>query len=156
MSFIDPTDFKFIQPLEDHWKEIREEYDAMASSAVKWHEPIHNGKWDVIGFRFQGQDFPGNKLRAPITAAICDQIPTIHSYGFSILEPGCEIQPHIGYSNQILRGHLALYSNPLAALKVGEEIRPWTEGKAFIFDDTTLHSAWNRGETKRVILLFDF
>ncbi|HLB33114.1 MAG: hypothetical protein A3F67_07410 [Verrucomicrobia bacterium RIFCSPHIGHO2_12_FULL_41_10] len=156
MSFLNSNAFTFLYPLEDYWKEIRAEYDAMASSSVKWQEPIHNGKWDVIGFRFLDQDLPENKLRAPITSAICDSIPGIHTYGFSIMKPGCEIHPHVGYSNKVLRGHLGLYSNPHSALKVGEDIRGWKEGEVFVFDDTTLHSAWNRGETTRVILLFDF
>ncbi len=156
MSFLSISDFSFLRPLEEHWKGIRAEYDALASGAVQWHEPIHNGKWNVIGFRFQGQDFSENKSKAPLTASLCDAIPRIHTYGFSIMEPGCKIEPHVGYTNKVLRGHLALYSNPVAALQVGEEVRTWKEGEIFVFDDTTLHSAWNRGSSKRVILLFDF
>ncbi|MCX6957114.1 MAG: aspartyl/asparaginyl beta-hydroxylase domain-containing protein [Verrucomicrobiae bacterium] len=156
MSFLDTTNFPFLRPLEEHWKTIREEYDAMASQATQWHEPIHNGKWNVIGFRFQDQDLPENKIKAPFTSSLCDAIPRIHTYGFSIMESGCEIEPHVGYTNEVLRGHLGLYSNPTTALQVGEEARTWKEGKIFVFDDTTLHSAWNRGESKRVILLFDF
>ena len=156
MSFISATDFSFLQPLEHHWQQIREEYDAIASSSVKWHEPIHNGKWNVIGFRFQGEDILENQERALITSSLCAQIPGIHTYGFSIMEPGCEIHPHVGYTNEVLRGHLGLYCNPLAGLQVGNDVRSWKEGEVFIFDDTTLHSAWNRGKTQRVILLFDF
>ncbi|MEI6416693.1 MAG: aspartyl/asparaginyl beta-hydroxylase domain-containing protein [Verrucomicrobiota bacterium] len=156
MSFLDTTNFPFLRPLEEHWKTIREEYDTMASQATQWHEPIHNGKWNVIGFRFQDQDLPENKIKAPFTSSLCDAIPRIHTYGFSIMESGCEIEPHVGYTNEVLRGHLGLYSNPATALQVGEEARTWKEGEIFVFDDTTLHSAWNRGESKRVILLFDF
>lgn len=156
MSFLHTPDFPFLTPLEKQWPLIRAEYETLASGAVQWHEPIHNGKWNVIGFRFQDQDIPENKKKAPLTCKLCDAIPGIHTYGFSIMEPGCEIEPHVGYTNQVLRGHLGLYSNPNSALQVGEETRSWQEGKIFVFDDTTLHSAWNRGTTKRVILLFDF
>jgi len=156
MSFLSVTDFPFLRPLKEGWERIRAEYDVLASGAVQWHEPIHNGKWSVIGFRFQDQDLPKNKIKAPFTASLCDAIPGIHTYGFSIMEPGCEIEPHVGYTNAVLRGHLGLYFNADAALQVGEEIRTWKEGEIFVFDDTTLHSAWNRGPSKRVILLFDF
>ena len=156
MSFLNTSDFPFLKTLEEHWEEIRAEYDAMASQSTPWHEAIHNGKWDVIGFRSQGLDILENQRHAPITTAICDQLPGIYTYGFSIMKPGCEIQPHVGYTDAVLRGHLGLYSNAHAALKVGEETYTWTPGKIFVFDDTTLHSAWNRGETTRVILLFDF
>lgn len=156
MSFVTTAAISFLQPLQEHWKEIRAEYDAMASHAVQWPEPIHNGKWNALGLYFQGTPIVENQQRAPLTTALCSKIPGIHTYGFSIMEPGCEIHPHVGYTNAVLRGHLGLYSNPFAALKVGEEICTWQEGALFVFDDTTLHSAWNRGETTRVILLFDF
>ncbi|KAB2642727.1 MAG: aspartyl/asparaginyl beta-hydroxylase domain-containing protein [Verrucomicrobia bacterium] len=156
MSFLNTSHFPFLSTLEDHWKEIRSEYDAMAAQSIPWHEAIHNGKWDVIGFRFQGHDILENQRHAPITTSICDQIPGIFSYGFSIMKPGCEIKPHVGYTDAVLRAHLGLYSNPHAALQVGEEVCTWTPGKIFVFDDTTLHSAWNRGDSIRVILLFDF
>jgi aspartyl/asparaginyl beta-hydroxylase (cupin superfamily) len=156
MSFLSASDFPFLRSLEARWEQIRAEYDALASQATEWHEPIHNGKWSVIGFRFQDQDLPENRIQAPVTCALCDAIPRIHTYGFSIMEPGCEIEPHVGYTNEVLRGHLGLYSNPGAALQVGEEIKNWHEGEVFVFDDTTLHAAWNRGESRRVILLFDF
>lgn len=156
MSFISTSEISFLQPLKENWQAIRKEYNEMASSSVKWPEPIHNGKWNVLGLRFQGKDIVENKKRAPLTSSLCDAIPGIQTYGFSIMEPGCEIHPHVGYTNQVLRGHLGLYSNPFAALQVGEEICHWKEGEIFVFDDTMLHSAWNRGETRRVILLFDF
>lgn len=156
MSFISTAEISFLQPLKAHWQAIRAEYDGMAAASIQWPEPIHNGKWNVLGLCFQGKDMVENKKRAPLTSSLCEAIPGIQTYGFSIMEPGCEIQPHVGYTNQVLRGHLGLYSNPAAALKIGEEVCHWKEGEVFVFDDTILHSAWNRGTTTRVILLFDF
>jgi aspartyl/asparaginyl beta-hydroxylase (cupin superfamily) len=135
MSFLNTTDFPLLKTLEDHWEQIRTEYDAMASQSIPWYEPIHNGKWDVLGLRFQGQDFLENQQQAPITSSICNALPGIFSYGFSIMKPGCEIHPHVGYTDTVLRGHLGLYSNAHAALQVGEETKTWTPGKIFVFDD---------------------
>ena len=156
MSFKNVEQFVFLNSLQAHWEEIREEYTRMDNLAQSWHEPIYNQGWNVIGFLFQGKPFPNNKKLAPVTSSVMDNIAGIHTYGFSIMEPGCEIHPHVGYTSEVLRGHLALYSNPDAALKVGDEIRNWNEGEVFVFDDTTLHSAWNRGDVNRVVLLFDF
>jgi aspartyl/asparaginyl beta-hydroxylase (cupin superfamily) len=38
---------------------------------------------------------------------------------------------------------------------VGNEVREWVEGKAWVFDDTIEHEAWNRSAQTRVILLFE-
>ncbi len=34
-------------------------------------------------------------------------------------------------------------------------MRDWIEGKAWVFDDTIEHEAWNRSSETRVILLFE-
>ena len=39
--------------------------------------------------------------------------------------------------------------------RVGNEVREWQKGRAWLFDDTIEHEAWNRSGQTRVILLFD-
>jgi aspartate beta-hydroxylase len=34
-------------------------------------------------------------------------------------------------------------------------VREWEEGRAWVFDDTIEHEAWNESDRTRVILLFD-
>ena len=41
------------------------------------------------------------------------------------------------------------------ALRVGNEMRAWTEGEMLIFDDSIQHEAWNDSDKERVVLLFD-
>ena len=41
------------------------------------------------------------------------------------------------------------------ALRVGNDTRVPVEGKAWVFDDTIEHEAWNRSDRARVILLFE-
>jgi aspartyl/asparaginyl beta-hydroxylase (cupin superfamily) len=41
------------------------------------------------------------------------------------------------------------------AFRVGGETRAWEEGKAWAFDDTIDHEAWNRSDQLRAILIFD-
>jgi aspartyl/asparaginyl beta-hydroxylase (cupin superfamily) len=44
---------------------------------------------------------------------------------------------------------------PGCGFRVGNDTREWVEGKAWLFDDTIEHEAWNRSDQTRVILLFE-
>ena len=147
--------FDFLKNLEESWEDILTEYHALSDHTFKWHEPIHNGLWYVLGLKFQGVDLKAKKL-APNTSKLCEAIPGIHTYAFSVMKPGCEIHPHVGYTNEVLRGHLSLISNDSCGIRIDGHDVSWIPGKTFVFDDTLLHSAWNRGSADRVVLLFDF
>jgi len=38
---------------------------------------------------------------------------------------------------------------------VGSQVREWEKGKAWVFDDTIEHDAWNDSDQVRIILIFD-
>jgi beta-hydroxylase len=154
MSFLDPSSVEPLRLLAANWKPIRDEYDQIKNKAMQWPEPIHNGKWDVIGLRFMGDNLPSQAL-APITTKLCNDIPGVWTFGFSIMQPGCLISPHRGYTKDVLRIHLGLHVNSESAIRVGDEEASWNEGELLMFDDTQVHSAWNRGLSERVILLID-
>ena len=40
-------------------------------------------------------------------------------------------------------------------MRVGNDVRTPVEGKAWVFDDTIEHEAWNNSDRARVILLFE-
>jgi beta-hydroxylase len=166
--------FPFIQKLEDNWKTVLEELDNLLYSEVvnnknyfeAWHETdIYNGTWDVFGLHYQGEKFEKNCTLCPKTTALAESIPGMVSVGFSALAPNTEITPHNGYADDIFRCHLALVVPkpvegltsllPTCALQVEEEIFPWVEGKAFVFEDFKTHSAWNYGDRTRFVLLLD-
>jgi aspartyl/asparaginyl beta-hydroxylase (cupin superfamily) len=44
---------------------------------------------------------------------------------------------------------------PGCGFRVGNDVRHWEEGKAWVFDDTIEHEAWNDSEHLRAILMFD-
>jgi aspartyl/asparaginyl beta-hydroxylase (cupin superfamily) len=154
MNFFDPVDFPVLAPLARNWEMIRAEYDTVAQRAHIWPEAIHNGGWSVFGLRFQDRDLPESVL-TPVTTHLCSSIPNVHTFGFSIMQPGCEIRPHTGYTDRVLRVHLGLYCNDRCGLKVGDETRSWKPGELLVFNDMIEHSAWNRGATRRAILLLD-
>ena len=154
MSFLDPYRVETLLPLAANWGLIKSEYNSIRHRATKWPEAIHNGQWSVIGLGFKGQNLP-MQSDAPVTTRLCKGIPGIFTYGFSIMQPGCIIAPHRGYTSEVLRIHLGIYVNSRAAINVGGTIKGWEAGRMLMFDDTQIHSAWNNGGEERVVLLLD-
>jgi aspartate beta-hydroxylase len=74
---------------------------------------------------------------------------------FSALEPRAHIPPHTGSTNVRLLVHLPLILPGPARFRVGNEARSWEMGRAWVFDDTIEHEAWNDADLTRVILIFD-
>ena len=99
--------------------------------------------------------------RCPQTAAILEKLPLQRIPGrapnafFSLLRPGKVIPPHTGVTNTRAIVHLALDIPPACGLRVGGETREWVEGRAFAFDDTIEHEAWNHSDRRRAVLIVD-
>lgn len=101
----------------------------------------------------------------PETWRIVQKIPGLKTAMFSIFEPGKHLPPHRGPYNGVLRLHLGLRVPDVSqdgggpdaiALRVGDRICHWAEGKALIFDDAYEHEAWNHSAEVRVVLFVDF
>jgi aspartyl/asparaginyl beta-hydroxylase (cupin superfamily) len=75
---------------------------------------------------------------------------------FSALRPGAHIPPHCGVSNVFLTAHLGLIVPKGCRIRVGAEMRRWQEARAFIFDDSFEHEAWNEGSSTRIVLIARF
>lgn len=99
--------------------------------------------------------------RCPKTAELLERLPLAWIPGrapnafFSLLRPHSHIPPHTGVTNTRAIIHLALDIPPHCSLRVGGETREWTEGKAFAFDDTIEHEAWNNSDQRRAVLIID-
>src|SRR3989344_2693331 len=65
------------------------------------------------------------------------------------------IPPHPGLINTRLICPLPLVAPPGSWFRVGSDLRQWEEGKAWAFDDTIEHEAWNDSDQDRTILIFD-
>jgi aspartyl/asparaginyl beta-hydroxylase (cupin superfamily) len=74
---------------------------------------------------------------------------------FSILDAGTRIPAHTGVTNTRLTVHLPLIVPPGCGFRVGSETREWVPGKAWVFDDTIEHEAWNLSDVPRGVLIFD-
>ena len=74
---------------------------------------------------------------------------------FSLLDAKSRIPAHTGPVNTRLVVHLALVVPPGCGFRVGGETREWHAGKAFVFDDSINHEAWNDSDLPRAVLIFD-
>jgi aspartyl/asparaginyl beta-hydroxylase (cupin superfamily) len=74
---------------------------------------------------------------------------------FSQLRAGAHIWPHTGVTNTRLICHVPLIVPPDCRFRVGNDIREWERGKAWVFDDTIEHEAQNSSDRTRVVLIFD-
>jgi beta-hydroxylase len=157
-NFLDPELFPFLKTIKDGYQIIYNEFKSIQDVSSPWSDvDLYDGKWDVIGFRYNGVDFPENKKLFPKTNHIFESISDkIYTCGFSILRPGCNIHEHYNHNSDVLRCHLCLFTNDNCALIVNDESRNWKAGELLVFDDTKKHSAYNKGETDRVVVLFDF
>jgi aspartyl/asparaginyl beta-hydroxylase (cupin superfamily) len=94
-------------------------------------------------------------------AALLDTLPMIDipNFGptvlFSVLEPHTHIPAHSSVTNARLVVHLPVIVPGNCRFRVGNETRDWEEGKAWVFDDTIDHEAWNDSDGKRVIVMID-
>ncbi len=122
---------------------------------------LKNTDWSAFFLWKNGVEVPENAARCPATLKALAQAPLTAIRGrapsilFSLLRPGAHIPPHTGYFNARLICHLPLIVPDNCRFRVGNELRTWKEGRAWVFDDTMEHEAWNDSREVRVILLFD-
>jgi len=122
---------------------------------------LNNPAWSAFYLWKNGEVVPENAARCPKTMHALRNAPLARvrhrspSVLFSLLRPGTHIPPHHGLVNTRLICHLPVIVPPGCRFRVGNDEREWVTGKAWAFDDTIEHEAWNDGRETRVILLFD-
>src|ERR1700741_725824 len=125
------------------------------------HGMLNNPSWSAVYLVKNGNVVAENAARCPQTLAAVEKAPLAQtkdrtpSILFSLLRPGARIPPQNGFINVRLICHLPLIVPGNCIFRVGNDVRPWVEGKAWVFDDTVEHEAWNGSDKTRVILLFD-
>jgi aspartate beta-hydroxylase len=127
----------------------------------QWADLNRSLNWSAFYLYFDGAPVEANCRRCPATMealALLDQ-PSVQNRSpaamFSILRPRTRIPPHTGVSNTRLVVHLPLIVPEGCGFRVGGETRQWREGKAWVFDDTIEHEAWNDSDQPRAILICD-
>jgi aspartyl/asparaginyl beta-hydroxylase (cupin superfamily) len=129
--------------------------------ASKWSGLDNSLDWGAFHLWKEGKRFDEACARAPRTAALMESLPICHIEGrapnvfFSILKAGSHIPTHTGVTNVRSVVHLPLIVPEGCEFRVGGETRKWEERKAFAFDDTIEHEAWNRSDRDRAVLIID-
>jgi len=127
----------------------------------QWGQLNHSRLWSSLWLWRDGVRQDEAVARCPRTAALLAELPLADQPGFaptalfSALAPRTRIPPHTGSTNARLLVHLPLVLPGPAGFRVGNDIRSWRMGEAWVFDDTIEHAAWNDSDETRVILIFD-
>jgi len=177
IPFYDRTLFPWLAQLEEATPVIQAELATLLETAFdefspyiaypkgapvnQWGELNHSRKWSSLFLWKDGLRQDEVCARAPRTAALLESLPMADQDGFaptamfSALQPKTHIPPHTGSSNVRLLTHLPLVLPGPARFRVGNTVREWEMGRAWVFDDTIEHEAWNEADAMRVILIFD-
>ena len=175
-EFFDRSEFPWLDEVEGATDEVRNEFleilraDKGFTPYVmyppdvphnQWAELNHSPRWSAFHLYKLGKVAEENAARAPRTMKLLERVPQPDQPGrtpaalFSLLKPGTRIPPHTGVTNVRLVTHLALIIPEDCGFRVGNETRQWVPGKAWVFDDTIEHEAWNNSGQLRVVLIFD-
>ena len=177
LEFFDNAELPWLEAIEAATEAIRAELTAVLSSDQgglepyvaypegvpldQWRELNQSRRWSAYFLCKEGTAQPHHLARCPRTAAAlrgapqCDVARHGPNAFFSILEPRTRIPAHTGVTNARLTVHLPLVVPPHCGFRVGSDTREWQPGKAWVFDDTIEHEAWNDSDTPRAILIFD-
>ena len=168
-SIYETRTFPWAAELEMDWKMIRAELDAVMvyrdqmpsfQDILKEVSTIQtDNDWKTFFLAGIGMDCRDNATRCPETMRLLGKIPGMKTAFFSILSPRKHIPAHRGAYNGVLRFHLGLLvpqPREQVRIRIGNDFRNWTEGKALIFDDTYNHEVWNDTDGYRVVLFVDF
>jgi aspartate beta-hydroxylase len=128
----------------------------------QFRELNRSRSWSAYFLWNQGEANAGHIARCPVTARMLEAVPArpriearAPTAFFSILDANTRIPAHTGVTNTRLTVHLPLIVPPGCGFRVGGTTREWLPGKAWVFDDTIEHEAWNSSDTPRAILIFD-
>jgi aspartyl/asparaginyl beta-hydroxylase (cupin superfamily) len=177
LQFYDNKDFPWIEKLESATDAMRQEFlrvfredngnfspyvsHPAGTPLNQWAELNHSSRWSALYLWRDGNSVAENCARCPDTAAAVQAAPMLElprlgpTALFSLLAPHTRIPAHTGSTNVRLVLHLPLIVPPGCGFRVGNETREWEEGKAWVFDDTIEHEAWNGSDKLRVILIMD-
>ena len=166
--FVELDQFPWVAELESHWTEIREEVERVLEDrdaippfqeiSVDQVDLSDDDRWVTYFLFGYGFEVSEHTAACPRTTELVSAVPGMKTAMFSILAAGKHIPNHRGPYKGVLRHHLGLIVPEPAEncrIRVGDEIRHWTEGGSLVFDDTYDHEVWNDTDGQRVVLFID-
>jgi len=159
--FFDPAVWKYTEILIQAYDGLLADFEQL--SVTDW-SPIDTGytnsdiksdKWHSFTFITKSNYWQHNINRCSTVKELLSIVPIYDNCVFSILDPGCKIPPHHGFSDQHLRVHMGLKTDGSAWIRVGDQTQHWKEKQVLVFDDWEEHEILNPSVNLRVIFLFD-
>jgi aspartate beta-hydroxylase len=176
IEFFDRAGFPWLDPVVAAADEIRDEFLGVLHAEEgftpyisypqnvpqnQFAELNNSPRWSAFHLHKMGKRVEENVAKCPKTMKLLEGAPQPDQPGrtpasmFSLLKPKTRIPPHNGVTNVRLVTHLALIIPEGCGFRVGNDTRQWVPGKAWVFDDTIEHEAWNDSDKLRVVLIFD-
>jgi aspartate beta-hydroxylase len=177
IQFYDRAMFPWLNKLESQTDSIRSELLRLLESESngfrpyvqhpagaplnQWADLNYSPSWSAFFLWEDGERNEAHCAGCPQTAALAQSMPLADIPGFapavffSTLRPRTRIPPHTGVTNIRLIVHLPLIVPEGCGFRVGNDSRTVEAGKAWVFDDTIEHEAWNDSDETRIILIFD-
>ncbi len=177
VEFFDRADFPWLDAIEAASDEIRAELMSVlvadreglepyvayreGTPLNQWKELNKSRRWSAYFLWNQSMPQEAHLARCPRTAEVLRGAPQCDVAGrgptafFSVLDAATRIPPHTGVTNTRSIVHLPLIVPPGCGFRVGAETREWVPGRAFVFDDTIEHEAWNDSSELRAVLILD-
>jgi aspartyl/asparaginyl beta-hydroxylase (cupin superfamily) len=165
--FFEPSQCPWAIEIENHWNEFKDEIKHLISEQDKnfisnsYLNIATNNGWSSLSFFFWGypqKDISLLRGKCPTLTDYLANIPVLVSASLSKLEPQTIINEHRGDTNAVFRCHLGIEipaSLPQCGIKVSSEEKSWAEGKWLFFNDAWKHSAWNKTDKRRIVLIID-
>lgn len=166
----DRGDLDFVDYYESQFEKIKSELDEILAKKVtienysdsERHGLTTGGEWDARFFFRHGKRYDDTHELCPDTSTTLSKLPLVHIQDhspevcISVLRPGAHLLPHRGVTNSRSVLHMGLTIPSQCALNIVDiaELH-WQPGRAFAFDDTYMHEAWNRSDESRYVLLAD-
>ena len=176
IEFFERADFPWLDPIEAGTDAIRDEFLQVLATEEgftpyisypddvpqnQFAELNNSPRWSAFHLYKMGKLVEENAARCPTTMKLLEGAPQPDQQGrtpaamYSLLKPKTRIPPHSGVTNVRLVTHLPLIVPENCGFRVGNDTRQWIPGKAWVFDDTIEHEAWNDSDKLRVVLIFD-
>lgn len=114
--------------------------------------------WKQGTFYFWGKRNAALCKAAPKYDELFMAIPGMLSAGISLLEGNTTVLPHYGDTNAVIRCHFGISvpaGLPECGIKVSGESRAWSENEWILFCDAHKHEAWNKTNSRRIVLIVD-
>jgi aspartyl/asparaginyl beta-hydroxylase (cupin superfamily) len=163
--YYNTADYPWVKELEKNWHVIVDEMGYLMGEKVDFENNSYYppnlsspDAWKNIVFYNYCWKNTTNCKRFPKTHELLKSIPNLTYAGLCLLEPNSAVLPHYGDTNTTIRCHLGIKipgTLPECGMKVGDEDRPWQEGKLLMFCDAQRHTTWNKTDKRRYVFTMD-